>query len=206
MRIFHLSLLLAISIILCAAVSSSAGLSIPEPASVDISEAMSFEKYLTTGSSGETEKLLNRMDNLDMAESLKSSALEGNERLTLVVFGWMSCPDCEVVIPYIESVRRLNPNISTLYFGRNDATKAVLRNLAGASGTPAVFAARQDGTLLGPYYHEYPQSVRARLNSARDNDEKRDVIRDFRSGKYETELQQELAGMLKDAWRSIAAD
>jgi hypothetical protein len=206
MRTIYLSLFLAISIVFRAASSSSAGLSLPEPVSLDISGAVSFEKYLTTGRSREIEKLLSRMDNLDMAESLKSAALEVNERVTLVVFGWMSCPDCTVVIPYIEKVKRLNPRISTLYFGRNDATRTILRNLAGASGTPAIFTARQDGTLIGPYYHEYPQIARARLESARDNDEKHDIIRDFRNGKYEAELQEELAGMLRDAGRLIAAE
>jgi hypothetical protein len=193
---------LALVTVFFAVSAASAGLSLSAPAEFDLSSAMQFERYLATGSTEEIEKLLVRLDSVSLTNELKSSAKGGKAPLTLVVYGWMSCPDCEVVVPYVEAIKRLNPSVSTLYFGRTDESRDLMRKLVGVYRTPTVFAASADGTLLGAYYLEYPISVRERMEAAVGDDAKKAVIKEFRGDKYDLELQKELTELLENAWRA----
>jgi hypothetical protein len=196
--VLRIILLSAITMLTAAAAAASPMLK--SAASIDISSALSFEEYLATGSEDEADEIMTRLGIISVNDELRSSAEGVGAPLTLIVFGWMPCPDCEVVVPYVEAIKRLNPAmISTSYFDRTDDVKTLALSLAGVYKIPTIFAARPDGTLLGPYYLEYPQNVRSIVDSEGDDERKQAVIDEFRKNRYDENLMRDLSELIRSA-------
>jgi glutaredoxin len=172
-----------------------------EPASIDLSSALDFEEYVATGSGRQIDETFRRIDELLLSDEFISAVRAVEGPTTLVVYGDMSCPDCAAAVPFVEAIRRTNPEIVTLYFTRTDEAEITVKNIAGVYKTPTIFAADPGGTLGREFLLEFPDSVRKLVDAASDSDSRRTVIREFRAGKYAADLEADLIKVLRGVRR-----
>jgi hypothetical protein len=204
MRVMQMRRLLFLLLVLAAAITAvgsgpAAGAEISYPVRVDLSSALKFEEYLATGSGRHIGEIFKKIEETSPSEGFLASARVIDAPLTLVVYGSMTCPDCAVAVPYVEAIGRANPGISIRYFPRTAEAVELMRSVAGMYRTPTIFAARPDGVLMREFYLEFPESVRRLTDGAKDDDERRAVIREFRAGKYAADLERDLVGVLRSA-------
>jgi thiol-disulfide isomerase/thioredoxin len=181
--------------------SPSAGHELQKQASIDLSSALDFAAYTATGSGRQIGELLGKIDELSPSEGFISAVREVKSPTVLVVYGNMSCPDCAATVPFVEAIHKVNPLITTLYFTRTDEAERVVKDIAGVYKTPTIFSADAEGSLGREYLLEFPDSVRKLVDEAADADSRREIIREFRDGKYAADLEADLLKLLGAASR-----
>lgn len=171
---------------------------------LDMSAGMNFEAFLATGRASHIEKIFARMKSLALVPEVKSSIMQIDVPLVLFTYGSMSCSDCTIALPVLEAMRRQNPQyITTLYQDRDLAARELLLRHTGRSRIPTVLVLLPDGTLLDGAYVEHPRIVYDLLDSSRSEEEKRSHIEEFRAGKYDEQVQADLADLIFSALRSV---
>jgi hypothetical protein len=179
--------------------SAAAGLTQLPGGRIDISKGVSFEKYLAAGNSAEIENEISRVSSLKPSESFLAEVREIDVPLVIVVYGDMSCPDCAVTVPYIQSIREANPLIETRFFLRNDETRAFLRGLTGRAAVPTMFITNKEGAIAGDAYVEYPEAVQSLIGASSSSEEAKGHRDDFRRGQYDEEVQKDLLKLIQRA-------
>jgi glutaredoxin-related protein len=179
--------------------SAAAGLTRPQEGKIDLSKSVGFEKYLASGSGEEMEKEINIVGSLKPSKSFLDEAKKIDAPLVIVVYGDMSCPDCAVTVPYVQSVQKVNPLVETRFFLRNDETKAFLRTAAGRAAVPTIFITNAEGLIAGDVYVEYPEAVQSLIDASPSNEEAKKHRTDFRNGLYDEEIQKDLLKLIQRA-------
>jgi len=166
---------------------------------VDLSEAMTFERYMATGESGHLKAMLERFDEYKVSDFFSDEIREIDEPAVLLMIGMMYCPDCKVVSPFMEAIARINPLVETRYIVRNDTPGAreFMKARTGRTNMPAIFALSPDGTVLDGAYVETPESVTRLLEAAEDDEAKDKIWDDFHGGVYDEEVQRDLIKLLE---------
>jgi excinuclease UvrABC nuclease subunit len=122
-----------------------------------------------------------------------------DKRLTLLVIGMMSCPDCTVVYPYLEAMEAANPFISVRYLVRDNTPDArkFMSYHTGRTNTPSIFVVR-NGKVLNGAYVETPSRVTALLEAAKNKEERNEIWKDFHSGVYDEDIQSDLLELISN--------
>jgi Alkyl hydroperoxide reductase, large subunit len=163
---------------------------------VNPSKGMTFGEFLATGSSENIAAVFSRLDSVELTLPVKSRISQIDRPILLVVYGSMSCPDCTIAVPILESMTRFNPFIEALYFERDLEAREMLFERTGLNRIPTIFVADPDGTLHAGAYIEQPRIVYDLLESSSSEEEKRAHIEAFRAGTYDAEVQDDLAQLL----------
>ena len=160
---------------------------------VDLSQTLSYEEYLNTGTDEERKAADARVRSTEPAAFFKEGARGVNSMLTLFVIGMTSCPDCTVVYPFVEALPKINPLIRTKYILRETpGAREFMTARTDRMNVPSVFVLKPDGTVLEGVYVETPARVTALLESAQTETERRVVWDEFRGGLYDEEVQRDL--------------
>jgi glutaredoxin len=178
-----------------------AGVFSEDNSTVDLSQAKTFEQYLATGKSEHLQAMLERLSSYKLSGFFEEEIKKIDTPVTLLLIGMMYCPDCKTVTPFLEAITKLNPKIKTSYIVRNDTpgAKEFITAKTGRTNMPAVFVLKNDGTVLEGAYSETPKSVIALLEAAPDDAESNKIWDDFHDGKYDEDVQRDLAELIKNA-------
>jgi hypothetical protein len=113
----------------------------------------------------------------------------------IFVFGEISSPECRVVIPILEKMRRANKNINLYIFPRKGNEKFLSLNTEGGK-IPSVMVedvgnedVLNEGLVL--IFEEFPEMLKMEL-SGKSSDEKQELISSFRNGALNEKVQKEL--------------
>lgn len=113
-----------------------------------------------------------------------------NEKANILVFSETRCGDSATAMPILLALRNLNKNINIKFFN-TEKYKEVLEKNFGESRIPTIVKIDDKGNILGEYI-EFPKCIKNRL----ENEEREVVVKDFRSGKYSSEIQEELVDLI----------
>jgi protein-disulfide isomerase len=179
--------------------SSAFGAAQPPGARIDLSKAITFEKYILTGNSAQLEDSLRRAGSLAPSELFRTSVKKIAAPVTIVAYTDISCPDCTRTIPFVQAMQNINPLVTVRYILRDDETRAFVRAQTGKASTPTIFVTDADGAVAGDVYVEYPAAVQALIDSSKTDEEARGHRLDLRSGKYDDEIQIDLLKLIVSA-------
>lgn len=163
---------------------------------VDLGSGVSFERYLRKAGGEQIETLWRRIDAVQIPSELLDAILRIDRPTVVVVYSSLTCPDCGVVVPMVEAICRRNALISSRYFERTPQTRELLIKRTGVSRVPTVFIADAEGHLGRNSYAEFPASLRDAVDECEDDDRKKELVSDFRSGKHDEETIREIVQLL----------
>lgn len=184
-------------VMLCLACLLSASAAIAAPGSIDLSKGFSFERYLMTGKGVHMENIFKRLKEAELSDRLKAALDQIDRPVVFVVYGSITCPDCAIAVPILEKVREASPQVKTIYFERDNKAREFLLETTGRNRIPSIFMTDESGAVMGGHYVEFPRVVYELVEGSKNEDEKNDHIREFRSGKYDADVQSDLAEMIE---------
>ena len=145
-----------------------------------------YENYINfndgEGKFEQEEMLKNIVIDLELSNEIKSISSEKN----LLIFAEPFCPDCRILVAFVERVRKLNPNNITVEYLSREGNRAKLNMLSENSRIPSVFL--MDGIKITKILEEYPDELK-------DMDIETKKI--YRQGKMLDELKKAFLKVLK---------
>ncbi|MDR0649596.1 MAG: thioredoxin family protein [Synergistaceae bacterium] len=172
---------------------------------IDLSEGLSFEKYITTGSGAQLGSALERVSSTSLSEPFAGFVKGIRTPLVLVAFTDISCPDCARTIPFVHAATLANPLVRAVYFKRDDAARQFMRAQTGKASVPTIFVTDETGALVGGVYVEYPRKVQALIDASVSDDETAGHRKDLRSGLYDDEIESDLRELIEGAIANLGA-
>lgn len=161
---------------------------------IDLSKGLDFQGYLNKNSEDENTKLLEVYNNTKLSKEAEETIKNLKEKVNVVVFSEGYCPDCVVTLPYVKKMQELNDNIKVFYFGRQGNSE-LLEAMTGTARIPTVITFTEDMKPKGAYI-EAPQEVAEKLARA-SSDKQKEIIREYRQGKYNDLIEKELLSIIK---------
>ena len=145
-----------------------------------------YENYINfndgEGKFEQEEMLKNIVIDLELSNEIKSISSEKN----LLIFAEPFCPDCRILVAFVERVRKLNPNNITVEYLSREGNRAKLNMLSENSRIPSVFL--MDGIKITKILEEYPDELK-------DMDIETKIL--YRQGKMLDELKKAFLKVLK---------
>ncbi len=169
---------------------------------IDLQNGASYERYLLDGTSEQIGRMFARSKGVRPSKKLLFAAQKIDTRVFIVIYGSITCPDCAIVVPYLERLRNANPQIETRYFARDDKARKMLLERTGRNRIPTVFITDRSGRIVSGHYVEYPRIVYDLLEKSKTEDERRAYIDDFRAGKYDDDVQNDLADLIDSIYKA----
>lgn len=192
MNIKNTSFLFIFLVCLLAAIPALAS-----PHKLDLSKGFSFEKYLMSGKGIHMANIFERMKKVELASELSDTLAQLKRPIIFATYGSITCPDCAVAVPILEKMQQTNPLVKTIYFDRDNRAREFLLDYTGRNRIPTIFTTDTNGTVIGDFYVEFPGTVYRLVEGSKDDEERKGHIKEFRSGKYDEDVQSDLAGMIR---------
>ena len=164
---------------------------------IDLSKGVSYERYLFGGTGMQIERVFARTKAVRLSDELRAAAQRIDSPVVFVTYGSITCPDCAVAVPFLEALKNANPTIETLYFARDNKAREMLLERTGLNRIPTIFVTDRNGRILSGHYVEYPRVIYDLLEKSKTEEEKRAHIEEFRAGKYDDDVQRDLADLIE---------
>lgn len=162
-------------------------------------EAWDYEGYLNSDLLEYRRKQEKVFDEINLSQDTEEKIRGIKNLVNVVIFAEIYCPDCRVVIPYLEKFARLNENITINIFPR-EGNKSYISFHSKNSYIPLVLVEdtkRGEDEFVRIFEESLP-SVIEKYKNTEDESERRNIIREFRSGKMNDELERHLLKSILD--------
>lgn len=161
---------------------------------IDLSKGLDFQGYLNKNTEEQKTKLLKTYENTKLSKDALKIVKSLKEKVNVVVFSEGYCPDCTVTVPFVEKIQKLNDNIKVFYYSRED-NKDLLEQYTGTARIPTVMTFTENMKPKGAYI-EVPKPL-AEKAARLSGDKQKEVIEDYRHGKYNDLIEEELLAIIK---------
>jgi len=148
---------------------------------VELEEGIGFEQYLNSSKEEYKQEQLQIYKQVNLADNTKEIISKISKKINIIIFAEIYCPDCRILLPYLEKMRELNDNISTYIFPRK-GYEAVMEEYIRLARIPTVLRFDSSKELKGQII-EFPQEFKKKLEGLQE-EEKKALIEDYRSGEY----------------------
>lgn len=143
------------------------------------------------------EKQLKIIDKIQLSSDTESKIASIDKKIEIFVAAQVSCPDCRAIVPFLQKFSKINNNISITYSNRENAT-SVLEQFDNIKSTfnqetkkaklPTL--TYKSGNEYKLIFAEFPNCVRKKMEQNPDDFE--NIKYDFRTGKFNSEIEAEL--------------
>lgn len=161
---------------------------------IDLSKGLDFQGYLNKNTEEQNAKLLRAYENTKLSKETEEAVKSLKEKVNVVVFSEGYCPDCIVTLPFVKRMQELNDNIKVYYY-RLEGNRELLEEFTGTSRIPTVMTFTEAMEPKGAYI-EVPQ-VLAEQVAKLSGDKQKELIRDYRQGKYNDLIEKDLLSIIK---------
>ncbi|MFL0267164.1 thioredoxin family protein [Candidatus Clostridium radicumherbarum] len=161
---------------------------------IELSKGMDFKGYLNKNSKEESERLVNNLDKIELSKEVYDAAKEIKENVNVVVFSEGYCPDCIATLPFIKRLSEVNDKIKVFYYGLKGNEK-LLEEYTGTSRIPTIMSFTENMEPKGAYI-EVPAELSEKM-ARLSNDKQKELVTEYRQGKYNDLIEKELIGILK---------
>ncbi len=161
-----------------------------------LEEAWDYEDYIGSALHEHYKTAQHKMfEKLSLTKEVEDDLSKIDTLTNIFVFGEVSSPDCRVIIPILEKMRRTNQNINLYIFPRKGNEKFLSLNTE-EDKIPSVMVEDvgnedllSEGLIL--ILEEFPETLKLDL-SGKGSEEKQELISSFRNGELSEIVQKEL--------------
>jgi thiol-disulfide isomerase/thioredoxin len=161
---------------------------------IELSKGLDFTGYLNKNSKEERERLENNLDRIKLSKEVYEAAKEIKENVNVVVFSEGYCPDCIATLPFIKRLSEANAKIKVFYYGMKGNEK-LLEEYTGTSRIPTIMTFTENMEPKGAYI-EVPSELSEKMAKL-SNDKQKELVTEYRQGRYNDLIEKELIGILK---------
>jgi thiol-disulfide isomerase/thioredoxin len=161
---------------------------------IDLSKGLDFEGYLDKNTEEEKVKLLEAYESTELSKDIIDAVKAIDKKVNVVVFSEGYCPDCVVTLPFIKRMENLNENIKVYLFGMQ-GNRELLEEYTGTSRIPTVMTFTENMEPKGAYI-EVPKILAEKIAKT-PSDKQKEVVTDYRQGKYNNLIEEELLEIIK---------
>lgn len=160
---------------------------------INLAKGLDFEGYLNKSTEEQKAKLLEAYEATKLSEDAFENIKALDEKVNVVVFSEGYCPDCIVTLPFVKRMEELNHNIKVFYYGMQ-GNKELLEEYTGTARIPTVMTFTEDMQPKGAYV-EVPEEVANKVSKL-PSDKQKEVIMEYRQGKYNDLIEKDLLSIL----------
>jgi thiol-disulfide isomerase/thioredoxin len=161
---------------------------------IDLSKGLDFQGYLNKNSEEERQRLLEAYEKTELSKETMEAVKAIDKRVNVVVFSEGYCPDCVVTLPFIKKMQNLNDNLKVYYFARS-GNKELLEEYTGTARIPTVMTFTEEMEPKGAYI-EVPKVIAEKM-ARTASDKQKELVSEYRQGKYNDLIEQELLQIIK---------
>ncbi len=160
---------------------------------LDLSKALTFNQYLEKQHLKYGDIQDKAYVNTRLSEDTEKKIKTISDPVHAVVFTEGFCPDCIVTIPFIQKMSENNENLK-VYFLPKTGYEDFLDSAVASTSIPTIITFDKDMNPKGAYV-EVPKVI-AEKRPIISNDERKVLIGDYRSGKYNDLIEKELLDII----------
>jgi thiol-disulfide isomerase/thioredoxin len=160
---------------------------------INLSKGLDFEGYLDKNTEEQKVKLLKAYDATRLSKDVEENIKALDKKVNVVVFSEGYCPDCVVTLPLVKRMEELSDNIKVFYYGMQ-GNKELLEEYTGTARIPTVMAFTEDMQPKGAYV-EVPEEVANKVSKL-PSDKQKEIIMEYRQGKYNDLIEKDLLSIL----------
>lgn len=158
-------------------------------------QGLTYELFLATETEEMREKAIRRRDTLVVATDLKEE-IAALKPVKILVFTQLSCKDSIIVLPFIEKMHQLNPNVEYSILTKEGNEEAIQEFIGRKDiKVPTLVSFNEDGNKMS-VMEEYPDKFKKRLKGLDEEDTEELKVR-YRRGYYNTEVLQGILELVR---------
>lgn len=154
-------------------------------------EAWDYNSYLDSDLLEYKEKQEKIFDKISLNQKNIKKIKGINKIVNLVIFAEIYCPDCRALIPFVEKIRNLNSHINISIFPRKGNEEYLIRH-TGVAKIPTVLMEdlKKGDEIFVPIFEEFPLEFKKKLEGIDSEEEKEQLIYNYRTGKNNEEIEE----------------
>ncbi|WP_018249783.1 thioredoxin family protein [Orenia marismortui] len=156
---------------------------------LSLDDAISFKDFLNSSSNEYKEDQLRLCEDIELSNSAKRKVLEVETKIDLIVFSEIYCPDCRIVIPFLQQIEEINNNI-TIYIYPRKSYEDLMKEYTGTAKIPTILRVNSNNKSIGEFI-EFPKKIKEEIRLANEDD-KKDLINRYRRGEYNQLIEKEI--------------
>ena len=160
---------------------------------INLFEGTTFETYLEQSKLKYGEVQLTAYNSTNLSLVTKESLRNINSTVNVAVFSEGYCPDCIVTLPFIKRMAEENKNIN-LYCFPKTGYELFLEECTGDARIPTIITFDSQMNPKGVYV-EFPKKMLDKMSPLKI-EEKKNLINDYRQGKYNYMIEEDLLEIL----------
>ena len=160
---------------------------------INLSNGLTFEQYLEKSKKEYGDIQIEAYNSTNLSLNTKKSLQNSTSTVNVAVFSEGYCPDCIVTLPFIKRMAEVNKNIN-LYFFPKTGYESFLEEFTGEARIPTIITFDCEMNPKGAYV-EFPKQLLEKMIPLKI-EEKKDLVNDYRQGKYNSIIEEELLGII----------
>ncbi|GCD08604.1 thioredoxin family protein [Clostridium tagluense] len=160
---------------------------------INLSKGLTFEEYLEKSKLENGDTQLIAYNSTSLSSSTKKSLKNLTSTINVAVFSEGYCPDCIVTLPLIKRMAQENKSIN-LYCFPKSGYESFLEEYTGDVRIPTIITFDSEMNPKGAYV-EFPKKLLEKMMSLKIEG-KKNMVNDYRLGKYNDLIEEELLDMI----------
>ncbi len=160
---------------------------------INLSEGLTFESYMEKSKQEYGDIQLITYNSTNLSSDTIASVKNISSIVNVVVFSEGYCPDCIITLPFVKRMADENENIH-LYCFPKTGYENFLQEYTGDTRIPTIITFDSNLTPKGAYV-EFPKQLIEKMIPLKI-EEKKNLVNDYRSGKYNDIIEQELLDII----------
>lgn len=160
---------------------------------INLSNGVTFEEYLEKSELKYGDVQLTAYNSTTLSCGTKESLENLTSTVNVAVFSEGYCPDCVVTLPFIKRMAEENKNINMYCFPKT-GYEDFLEEYTGETRIPTIITFDEEMNPKGAYV-EFPKQLLGKMALLKI-EEKKNLVNDYRQGKYNTLIEEEILDIL----------
>jgi len=160
---------------------------------INLLNGTTFEQYLENSKLKYGDVQLTAYNSTNLSLGTKNSLQNLTSTVNIAVFSEGFCPDCIVTLPFLKRMAEENKSINLDCFPKT-GYESFLEEFTGDARIPTVITFDGEMNPKGAYV-EFPKKLLEKMISLKI-EEKKNLVNDYREGKYNSLIEEELLDIL----------
>lgn len=161
---------------------------------IDFNQGATFKEYLISSKEEYQDEQIDIYNKITLSDKIKEVIDKVDQKVILLAFAEIYCPDCRILMPFLKKIEKLNDNIKLTIFPREEY-EGIMIEYTGVARIPTVIAIDSNEEVIGQYI-EFPKKLKEDMKFMQE-EEKTSLIKEYRVGKYNQLIEEDLLKIFK---------